>query len=256
MKHYITEFSSIFKIINHSAIMSEITNRQIPLEGVILVPVCDNKPVMAYCHRINKANNTEELLEEWAFVAGTTFVKGPNDTEFIDKNGKQISSEESKNATYKSLQYTIKFHLLNELTDLKKNPKSDEEIRELELMFEWLIKKVYESNDWEFVEFSRPSQGINFMSSVGICRISLTQKEIDDLNIQILKFQQREQRRFVPLNWKLIDSGKLEVDTNVPLPAFKYGIPIDLYIQRVRNYFANIMFPKFGKTFAKLIELK
>lgn len=117
-----------FKIINHLVIMNEIIDRQRPLEGLILVPVCNNKPVMAYCHRINKTNNTEELLEEWAFVAGTTFVKGPNDTEFskftdgkfIDKSGEQISSEESKKVTYKSLQYTIKFHLLNELTDLKK----------------------------------------------------------------------------------------------------------------------------------------
>jgi hypothetical protein len=237
------------------------------MEGVILMPVCDGKPVMSLCHRINKTENGgEELLREWAFIAGTTKVKHPNDIEFsafsdvrfIDGN-KQVTPEQCAEVTYESLRSALTRHVLNELTDLKKSPKSDEEVQKLSDEFDWFIQKVNASQDWEFIEITRPSTnkdtGVtidDFQTSVGICRIILTRKEISDLNIQILKFQHREQRRFEPLEWQLQD-GKLSVNTNVVIPSFRYGIPIDEYIDRVRNYFANIMFPKFGNIFAKLI---
>jgi len=239
------------------------------IEGVILLPVCDGKPVLSLCERINKTDDGEELLKEWALVSGVTKIKGPNDTEFArfsDKqfiNGNnQITPDECAEITYENPRLTMTHHLLTELTDLKKNPMSDQQVQELSKSFDWLIQKINVSTDWEFIQIVRKSfldkkAGLvidDFQTSVGICRIELTRKEIDDLNIQILKFQNREQQRFALLDWELQD-GKLTVNTKVPIPSFRYGIPIDEYVDRVRNYFANILFPQFGPIFAKLIAM-
>ena len=220
-----------------------------PLESTLLILVQEGTQKLIMSLGKNKKNKLE-----WTLVGGKVESQKRTDEKFIDFNdarfivdGKQISPDECADIIFENPKKSLAREVMEELTGNKKFNQEEEN------KFDWLIKKIYDSNDWVFVKTNK-SVKLNetdkldgFSTYMGLCKVMLSERDISLLNDVIESYEEREHRFFIPKEWHITEFESNGKNKNC------FTVKVDDNDHPVRNYNANIMFVHYWKEFNELI---
>jgi len=235
-----------------SGTLAPLNGLDCPLESTILVPVSQTgKMVMSRSERENKERDLNgqvisvEVKKEWALVGGKADSQKPGEAGLIDfadgrfiKDKKQISSDECAQVLFEAPQSCLGREAIEELTGIKKD-ENPEAFDKATKTFGWLIEKIYTSRDWVFLKSNRDvvlnketkETLKGFSTYTGVCRVVLSDQEINRLNGDLKAFPASEHKEFQPFDWKVdeipVENKKpykcLVVHTGNEVPVRKYN---------------------------------
>lgn len=272
MKQQISVGSTILANVIQTGSLAPILGLDCPLQSTALVPVTTTgKVILSRSERLDKQRDVSgkviktTLKKEYTLVGGKAESQKPGDVTLLDysdfrfiENGNQISAEECAKVLFESPISCLSREAIEELTGFTKD-KNPKEFDSACKTFGWLIEKIYQSRDWEFLKSKRDvvldeKTGEilkEYSTYTGICRVILSDQEISRLNQDINSFKNnefQEHKEVRPFDWSIED---VSVEGKKPYRALVVHVGDDFH---VRKYNKDVLFRYYHNEFSRLIN--